>query len=64
MDTYYPPDDVIEAWAKTCCCCPQCWTVPCDACCAGGVCNAFDCQCDAAHIWDDGHVYGDDEDDQ
>lgn len=41
-----PPPDVIEAWARSCRCCPQCWERPCPACCAGGVCDAMPCRCD------------------
>jgi hypothetical protein len=41
----YPPDDVIEEWARTCRCCADCWSRPCDGCCAGGVCDAMPCRC-------------------
>lgn len=50
-----PPPEVIEAWARGCRCCPQCWSCPCDGCCAGGVCDAMPCRCEdgADDQWED-----------
>ncbi len=41
-----PPQDVIDAWAKNCRCCPDCEVArPGDGCCAGGVCDHGRCTC-------------------
>lgn len=41
-----PPQDVIDAWALNCRCCPHCSEHPCPGCCAGGVCDGATCECD------------------
>ena len=46
--------------AKACRCCPECSDVPCGACMAGGVCDAFECECSAEA---DNHEWGDADDD-
>jgi hypothetical protein len=48
-------DESREAWlmatALECQCCAWCTALPCDACCAGGVCDVT-CFCpDAAWVW-------------
>lgn len=46
------PQAVLDAWATTCRCCPECWTVPCDGCCQGAPCDAFGCTCgDEGEDW-------------
>ena len=50
------PESVIKQWAKSCSCCSQCSTVPCDSVCAGGVCDDL-CDCD-----EDSQSYEDNED--
>lgn len=36
----------LEECAKTCDCCPFCEQVPCDGCCAGGMCDGLRCTCE------------------
>lgn len=38
--------DWIDDARKRCRCCGVCWPRPCDACLAGGVCDAVLCTCD------------------
>lgn len=42
------PAPVLAAWARTCRdgCGVNCGNRPCDACCAGGICDASPCICD------------------
>ncbi len=43
---YMPPPEFFERAAKDCHCCPDCEvSPPCDACCAGGVCDHVRCTC-------------------
>jgi len=59
-----PPPEFYEECAKHCRCCPLCWSVPCDGCCAGGICDDFDCKCESSGLWDDDDfAYGDDPED-
>ncbi len=55
------PDDVLATWAQNCRCCPVCWMSPCEACAAGGVCDAIPCRCDDESEYDDGYDDGHDE---
>lgn len=46
MDDDYPPDEVMQEWAKHCFCCPVCGHSPCEGVMAGGPCDDRDCECD------------------
>lgn len=46
LRAYAEQAEFLEAMAEKCRCCGHCYVRPCDACCAGGVCDAFDCTCE------------------
>ena len=50
MNDYEPDDSAYAEYvanaAKTCRCCNVCWSNPCAACLAGGICDDMVCHCD------------------
>lgn len=49
------PQDVLENWARECRngCGVTCGNRPCDACCAGGICDEMPCECEDDYDLDD-----------
>lgn len=41
-------DLFLAECAKSCTCCGTCWSVPCDGCQAGGICDEMTCRCEDA----------------